>query len=61
MNKVWEVAEKETREDSVRKTRTPHRRDYKEHDELEEVYDYGYDDGYSDAMKKIFKILRESD
>lgn len=28
---------------------------------VEEAYECGYDDGYSDAMKKIFHIIRESE
>lgn len=70
MNKVWEVVEKEAREGSERsrahyrrgmRDEERHYRGYKKDDDVQEAYDYGYDDGYSDAMKKIFKTLRESD
>lgn len=70
MNKIWEVVEKEAREGSERskshyrmgmRDDEHHYRGYKKDDEVQEAYDCGYDDGYSDAMKKIFKTLRESD
>lgn len=30
-------------------------------DEMQEAYDCGFDDGYSDAMKKIFDIIKNAD
>ena len=70
MNKVWEIVEKEAREGSAGR-RTGYRmgmrsddhkyRSYKQDDDVREAYDCGYDDGYSDAMKKIFGILRNAE
>lgn len=35
-------------------------RNYKQSD-VQEAYDCGFDDGYSDAMKKIFHIIRDAE
>lgn len=36
-------------------------RNYKHSKEIEDAYDCGFDDGYSEAMKKIFEIIRNAD
>lgn len=73
MNKVWEVIEKEAREGTEGKhhyrmgMRKPvHNeeasyRNYKRSDEVEDAYECGFEDGYSEAMKKIFHIIKEAD
>lgn len=73
MNKIWEVVEKEAREGSERK-RGDYRMgmrmgmrdsyDYKygrRDDDVKEAYECGFEDGYSEAMKKIFQIIRNAD
>lgn len=74
-NKVWEVVEKEARGGSNMDERMNNRgsssmRGYKrrssmsyKEDEgsMQEAYDCGFDDGYGEAMKKIFHIIRDSE
>lgn len=72
-NKVWEIIEKEGSHqgsgmDGFRKGRTGmqgFRRDtmYRKSDEqeMQKVYECGFEDGYTEAMKKIFHIIRDSE
>ena len=73
MNKVWEVIEKEAREGTEGKhhyrrgMRKPMReeegyyRNYKQTDDVDDAYECGFEDGYSEAMKKIFHIIKNAD
>ena len=36
-------------------------RNYKHSDEVEDAYECGFEDGYSEAMKKIFHIIKDAD
>ncbi len=36
-------------------------RSYRRSDETEEAYECGFEDGYSEAMKKIFRIIKDAD
>ena len=71
MNKIWEVIEKESHEgsrgykgyrkhhddDSMGTSYRMGRRD----DDVKEAYECGFEDGYSEAMKKIFHIIKNAE
>ena len=76
MNKVWEVIEREARDGSHRESRYPSyrkgmRKDTHDDDtsyrygmrddDVKEAYECGFEDGYSEAMKKIFHIIKDAD
>ena len=70
---MWEVIEKEAREGSEKKhggyrmgMRMSMRDQYgykmgRRDDDVNEAYECGFEDGYSEAMKKIFHIIKDSD
>jgi hypothetical protein len=71
MNKMWEVIEKEARDGSEKKhgdyrmgMRSGMRGGYKmgrRDDDVNEAYECGFEDGYSEAMRKIFNIIKNAD
>jgi len=74
MNKAWEIIEKEAREgyegkksdyrsgmrSGMRGSMGSYRMSRRE-DDVQEAYDCGFEDGYSEAMKKIFHIIKDAD
>lgn len=77
MNKIWEVVEKEAREGAdkkrdyrygmrsgmrygMRDSGSSYRMGMRD-DDVQEAYECGFEDGYSEAMKKIFHIIKDAD
>lgn len=75
MNKIWEVIEKEAQRSSdadghsyrgyrrgmsADEMHSYRKMSYKK-DEVEDAYECGFEDGYSEAMRKIFHIIKDSD
>lgn len=72
MNKVWEVIEREARDDYKRSGYRGNMKEYSEgmersyrmgmrKDELKEAYDCGVEDGYMKAIEKVMHIIKDTD